>query len=72
MFNIVFICDDSGSMRTPVTEGAPMPGEQPRPFSVQGRTRWTELAESVKLVIGFATYFDSSGVVPKTQHLLFI
>lgn len=47
-FEIVIVCDDSGSMRTPVD------GTQ--------RTRWNELCDIVKIVIRIGTMFDSNGV----------
>ena len=47
-FEIVIVCDDSGSMKTPVD------GTQ--------RTRWNELCDIVKIVIRIGVMFDSNGV----------
>lgn len=47
-FEIVIVCDDSGSMRTPVD------GTQ--------RTRWDELCSIVKIVLRVGVIFDSNGV----------
>ncbi len=47
-FEIVIVCDDSGSMLTPVD------GTQ--------RTRWDELCEIAKVVLNIGVIFDSNGV----------
>lgn len=47
-FEIVIVCDDSGSMKTPID------GTQ--------RTRWNELCDIVKIVIRIGAMFDSHGV----------
>jgi hypothetical protein len=47
-FEIVIVCDDSGSMLTPVD------GTQ--------RTRWDELRDIVKMVLKIGVIFDSNGV----------
>ncbi|CAF1471686.1 unnamed protein product, partial [Rotaria sp. Silwood1] len=47
-FEIVVLCDDSGSMNTPVDGTI--------------RTRWDELLSIVQIVIEIATVFDSNGV----------
>jgi hypothetical protein len=47
-FKIVIICDDSGSMKTPVC------GTQ--------RTRWNELCDIVKIVVEIGIIFDPMGV----------
>lgn len=55
-FTIVMICDDSGSMNTPV---APMPGASPFASRL---TRWTELCEAVGVVCELATALADRGV----------
>ena len=47
-YEIVIVCDDSGSMKTPV-DNTP-------------RTRWDELCSIVKMVIRIGVIFDSNGV----------
>ncbi|UJR07418.1 hypothetical protein I4U23_011704 [Adineta vaga] len=47
-YEIVILCDDSGSMNTPVDD--------------TNRTRWDELCEIVKIVLEIGVVFDSSGV----------
>jgi len=47
-FEIVIVCDDSGSMKTPVD------GTE--------RTRWDELRSIVKIVLDIGVIFDSNGV----------
>jgi hypothetical protein len=47
-FEIVIVCDDSGSMKTPVD------GTQ--------RTRWNELCSIVKIIIEIGVVLDSNGV----------
>ena len=47
-YEVVIVCDDSGSMRTPVDNSK--------------RTRWDELCEIVKIVIKIGVVFDSNGV----------
>jgi hypothetical protein len=47
-FEIVIVCDDSGSMKTPVD------GTQ--------RTRWDELCSIVKIIIEIGVVLDSNGV----------
>ncbi|CAF3264744.1 unnamed protein product [Rotaria sp. Silwood2] len=47
-YEIVIICDDSGSMKTFVDNG--------------NRTRWDELCEITKIVLEIGTIFDSNGV----------
>ena len=55
-FTIVMICDDSGSMNTPV---AAAPGASP--FATRS-TRWTELCETVGVVCELATALTDRGV----------
>ena len=47
-FEIVVVCDDSGSMKTPVDNSQ--------------RTRWDELCKIVKIVIKIGVIFDCTGV----------
>ena len=47
-FEIVFVCDDSGSMKTPVDE--------------KGNTRWSELCAIVKRLLPITLMFDANGV----------
>ena len=47
-FEIVIVCDDSGSMATPVDD--------------QRRTRWDELCRIVKMIIPIGVMFDRTGV----------
>ncbi|UJR07416.1 hypothetical protein I4U23_011702 [Adineta vaga] len=47
-YEIVILCDDSGSMNTPVDD--------------TNRTRWDELCEIVKIVLEIGVIFNSSGV----------
>ena len=47
-YEIVIVCDDSGSMKTPVDNTE--------------RTRWDELCHIVKVVIRIGVIFDSNGV----------
>ncbi len=47
-FEIIILCDDSGSMKTTVDNG--------------NRTRWDELRDIVKIVLEIGTIFDSTGV----------
>ncbi|CAF1100772.1 unnamed protein product [Didymodactylos carnosus] len=47
-FEIVLLCDDSGSMKTPV-DGT-------------GKTRWDELRSVVKIVLEIGCIFDSNGL----------
>ncbi|CAF2500643.1 unnamed protein product [Rotaria sp. Silwood2] len=47
-FEIVLLCDDSGSMKTPVDDGR--------------QTRWEELCASAKIVLEVGTIFDENGV----------
>ncbi|CAF0967654.1 unnamed protein product [Rotaria sp. Silwood1] len=51
---IVFICDDSGSMSAPV-------GEVTNPREKQ-RTRWDELKQTVSIVVDLASVLDPDGV----------
>lgn len=46
-YDLVFVCDDSGSMRTPLHSG---------------RTRWDELKETVSLVVDIGRCFDDDGI----------
>lgn len=55
-FGIVVICDDSGSMNTPV---AAAPGASPY---APRATRWTELQETVSVVVELATCLADRGV----------
>jgi hypothetical protein len=55
-FAIAVICDDSGSMNTPV---AAAPGASP--FATRA-TRWTELMETVSTVVELATCLADRGV----------
>ena len=55
-FSIAVICDDSGSMNTPV---AAAPGASP--YAPRG-TRWTELMETVSHVVELATCLADRGV----------
>ena len=54
-FSIAVICDDSGSMNTPV---AAAPGASP---FAQRATRWTELMETVSTVVELATCLADRG-----------
>ena len=47
-FEILIVCDDSGTMKTPVD------GNQ--------RTRWNELCDIVKIVIDIGVIFDANGI----------
>lgn len=47
-FDVVILCDDSGSMNTPIDETT--------------TTRWDHLREFVRLVVEIGTIFDSNGV----------
>jgi len=47
-YEIVLICDDSGSMQTPIDSS--------------GNTRWTELKQTVKILTEITTVFDPNGV----------
>ncbi|CAF2947982.1 unnamed protein product [Rotaria sp. Silwood2] len=51
---IVFICDDSGSMTAPI-------GEMNDPFGKQV-TRWDELKRIVSIVVDLANVFDPDGI----------
>lgn len=54
-FEIVIICDDSGSMNTPVTTPGSNPfGKLP--------TRWDELKTTVSIIVDIAALFDKDGV----------
>ncbi|CAF4080796.1 unnamed protein product [Rotaria sp. Silwood2] len=53
-YEIVFICDDSGSMSAPV-------GEVTNPREKQ-RTRWDELKQTVSIVVDLASILDPDGV----------
>ncbi|CAF1475441.1 unnamed protein product, partial [Rotaria sordida] len=53
-YEIVFICDDSGSMKAPI-----------KPFSGSSRqqsTRWEELKKTVSIVVDLASTLDPDGV----------
>ncbi|CAF4072132.1 unnamed protein product [Adineta steineri] len=53
-YEIVFICDDSGSMNTPLDEGSDS--------SHTKKTRWDELKQIVSTVVDLASIFDTDGV----------
>ncbi|CAF1320800.1 unnamed protein product [Adineta ricciae] len=53
-YEIVFICDDSGSMTAPL-------GTNINPYEQQ-RTRWDELKQTVSIVVDLASVFDPDGV----------
>ncbi|CAF3968383.1 unnamed protein product [Rotaria sordida] len=53
-YGIVFICDDSGSMNTPLDD---LSG----PFDKMP-SRWDELKQTVSIVVNLASVFDSDGV----------
>ncbi|CAF1560267.1 unnamed protein product, partial [Adineta steineri] len=53
-YEIVFICDDSGSMNTPLDEGSNS--------SHTKKTRWDELKQIVSTVVDLASIFDTDGV----------
>ncbi|CAF1421909.1 unnamed protein product [Adineta steineri] len=53
-YEIVFICDDSGSMTAPI-------GENTNPLQNQ-RTRWDELKQTVSIVVELASILDTDGV----------
>ncbi|KAI8999823.1 hypothetical protein BC832DRAFT_202287 [Gaertneriomyces semiglobifer] len=54
-FDIVFICDDSGSMLTPCALGSQSP-YAPR------QTRWDELKQTLKTVVDIACTLDQDGI----------
>jgi hypothetical protein len=47
-YELVCVCDDSGSMNTPVDSA--------------GLTRWNELCSMMKIIVKIGTIFDSNGV----------
>ncbi|CAF1363631.1 unnamed protein product [Adineta ricciae] len=47
-YKIIIVCDDSGSMKTPVDR--------------TNKTRWDELREIVKIILEIGVIFDSNGV----------
>ena len=49
-FEIVLVCDDSGSMNTPIKDNN---GDA---------TRWDELKTVVNIVISIATIYDNNGI----------
>lgn len=51
-FEIVILCDDSGSMNTPTNNGA----------GGLGMTRWRELATTVNIVVDIASLMDPTGI----------
>ncbi|CAF3317685.1 unnamed protein product [Rotaria socialis] len=53
-YEIVFICDDSGSMTAPIGEANGQSGNQV--------TRWDELKRTVSIVVDLANVFDPDGV----------
>lgn len=53
-YEIVIICDDSGSMANPVTK----PDD---PFC-KTETRWQEAQKSLKIIVDIASVFDSDGI----------
>ncbi|CAF4310427.1 unnamed protein product, partial [Adineta steineri] len=53
-YEIVFICDDSGSMNTLLDEGSNS--------SHTKKTRWDELKQIVSTVVDLASIFDTDGV----------
>lgn len=53
-YEIVFICDDSGSMSATIDESSNLSGQ---PF-----TRWDELKRTVSIVVDIANVFDPDGV----------
>ncbi|CAF1209767.1 unnamed protein product [Adineta steineri] len=53
-YEIVFICDDSGSMKAPL-------GDVTNPLGPQ-KTRWDELKETVSIVVDLASVFDPDGI----------
>lgn len=53
-YEIVFICDDSGSMNTPL-------GDLSGPFDKMP-SRWDELKQTVSIVVDLASVFDPDGV----------
>ena len=52
-FEIVIICDDSGSMATPIGQAGPF---------AAARTRWDELKQTVSLMIEIAAVMDKDGL----------
>lgn len=57
-FDIVALCDDSGSMATGCQ---PLPGMPVGPFAPRP-TRWSELRHTMSIVVDLATTLSSSGV----------
>lgn len=57
-FDIVAVCDDSGSMDTGV---APLPGQATGPYAPRP-TRWTELRHTMSIVVDLATTLSPAGV----------
>ena len=53
-YEIVVVCDDSGSMNSPVIDGT---GRQ-----IIGMTRWTELKQTVTIVVEIASLMDTNGI----------
>ncbi|CAF1260566.1 unnamed protein product [Rotaria sordida] len=53
-YEIVFICDDSGSMNTPLSDFAGVSNKR--------LTRWDELKQTVSIVVDLASVFDPDGV----------
>ncbi|CAF1226567.1 unnamed protein product [Rotaria sordida] len=53
-YEIVFVCDDSGSMNTPL-------GDVFGPFN-NAPTRWDELKQTVSIVVDLASSLDPNGV----------
>lgn len=60
-FDIVLICDDSGSMNQPCSQ--PSSNHTSRePWFAPRQTRWDELRETIKVVVEIATTLDQDGV----------
>ena len=61
-FSICLLCDDSGSMATACSSGSARGGAQRDPFGRQS-TRWSELQNTVALLVQMVTALDASGAV---------
>lgn len=69
-FEIVLICDDSGSMSTPVRPGM---SDKATPEAIRAAafqpasTRWQELKQSVGIIVDLAAVMDKDGSVREAR-----
>ncbi|KAJ3053521.1 hypothetical protein HK097_004115 [Rhizophlyctis rosea] len=60
-YDVVIVCDDSGSMNSPSAQGDATGGVRTNPYGPK-TTRWDELKYVVKIISAIATTLDEDGI----------